>query len=659
MKSFFFFFSVGLLLFSCNPDSQQLQELDKAIANRSFLDLVKLAQHSNSYISQQAYRALYNTPGQTDTLLQVVLKNPSKMGFFALKGAKLNDAHLQKLRTYYETASPDFQEYILEIFGLNFNLDTHRWLIKIWHSGVDEPLENSLALSLSRTSLQYGLPDSLHEKWIQRAFSDDEIRTRSYLYGAYRSQNPIIKQPHDLQLFEILKKNEPNLTPLQKQYIIQILSKISFYDLLAWVLEKPFSDLEPTVQIEFIRAFSRYLISPKHHDVAVHILKTNNELALQTFFESVSAAFPWKNEVRLALQQVQDRYTNPYHPIRLASQVFELKAFKQTRGWTHNDFRICLENHPYSINSALALSELSFTRQEFLQIIVTSWDSIPTAAKNAVTSAYINQLKYLSANEISQEISFLESLFSSKDRGILVNAASLLENTVLLKSISLDKMFTNLRELDPEADIEVFQAFIPRLMKLQDTRAKELIQDLGSIPYKPLAKALRQAGYTGGVVASPSILATPNRKRLSALGKAPSWKLKTSKGDIIIELDAVRNPTTVWLIDSLSNSGRFDSVAFHRVIGNFVMQGGDFERGDGYGGGETVIPTEASELDFDRGAVGMASAGTDTESAQFFIMHMWHPHLNGRYTRFGKVISGIEAVDQIIVGDILLKARVD
>ncbi len=659
MKSIFFFLSVSLLLFSCNPDCQTLQELDKAIASRSFFDLVKLAQHSNTYISQHAYRALYNTSGQTDTLLQVVLKDPTEMGFFALKGVKLNDAHIQKLRTYYEMTSTDFQEDILQIFGLNFNLDTHRWLIKIWHFGVDESLENSLALSLSRTSLQYGLPDSLHKKWIERAFSDDEIRTRSYLYGAYRSQNPIIKQPHDVQLFKMLKNNELNLTPLQKQYIIQLLSKISFYDLLAWVLEKPFSDLEPTVQIEFIRAFSRYMISPKHHDVAVHILKTRNELALQTFFESVSAAFPWKNEVRLALHEVQDRYSDPYHPIRLASQNFELKAFKQTRGWTLTDFRTCLENHPYSINSALSLSELSFTRQEFLQSIVTSWVRVPTAARNSVVSTYMRQLKYLSANEVTQELSFLESLLGSKDRGVLVNVASLLENPQLMRAISLDKLFTNLRELDPVDDIEVFQAFIPRLMKLQDSRATELIQDLGSIPYEPLAKALRSAGYKGGIVASPGILATPNRKRLSELGQNPIWTLATSKGEIKVELDAVRNPVTVWLIDSLSNSGRYDSVAFHRVIGNFVMQGGDFERGDGYGGGETVIPTEASELDFDRGAVGMASAGTDTESAQFFIMHMWHPHLNGRYTRFGKVISGLDIVDQIIVGDVVLNARVD
>jgi cyclophilin family peptidyl-prolyl cis-trans isomerase len=108
------------------------------------------------------------------------------------------------------------------------------------------------------------------------------------------------------------------------------------------------------------------------------------------------------------------------------------------------------------------------------------------------------------------------------------------------------------------------------------------------------------------------------------------------------------------MIDSLNRAEHYDGVPFHRVIPNFVIQGGDIERRDGFGGPDFVIPTEASEQEFVRGAVGIASAGPDTEGSQYFMMHQWKPHLNGNYTRFGKVTDGMDVVDRIVKGDKVL-----
>ena len=87
------------------------------------------------------------------------------------------------------------------------------------------------------------------------------------------------------------------------------------------------------------------------------------------------------------------------------------------------------------------------------------------------------------------------------------------------------------------------------------------------------------------------------------------------------------------------------------MIPNFVIQGGDIERKDGFGGPDFTLPTEASSLEFHRGAAGIASAGTDTEGSQYFFMHQWKPHLNAGYTRFGEVFGGIDVVDRILPGD--------
>ena len=100
----------------------------------------------------------------------------------------------------------------------------------------------------------------------------------------------------------------------------------------------------------------------------------------------------------------------------------------------------------------------------------------------------------------------------------------------------------------------------------------------------------------------------------------------------------------------LSENKFYNGTVFHRVVSNFVIQGGD-PGGTGYGGPGYSIRSEFSPLTYERGMVGMASSGKDTEGSQFFITHSATPHLDGRYTIFGKVIGGMDVVDEIMTGD--------
>jgi cyclophilin family peptidyl-prolyl cis-trans isomerase len=88
------------------------------------------------------------------------------------------------------------------------------------------------------------------------------------------------------------------------------------------------------------------------------------------------------------------------------------------------------------------------------------------------------------------------------------------------------------------------------------------------------------------------------------------------------------------------------------MVPNFVLQGG-CPRGDGYGGMPWTLRTEIGRKLFTAGSVGLASAGRDTESCQFFITHSATPHLDGRYTRFGEVVSGMDVVWRLQVGDVM------
>jgi cyclophilin family peptidyl-prolyl cis-trans isomerase len=128
--------------------------------------------------------------------------------------------------------------------------------------------------------------------------------------------------------------------------------------------------------------------------------------------------------------------------------------------------------------------------------------------------------------------------------------------------------------------------------------------------------------------------------------------LKTSKGVIVIELFADKAPNTVNNFVFLAREGWYDNIPFHRVITDFMAQTGD-PSGTGMGNPGYFIPDEIdSSLKFDRaGIVGMANSGAGTNGSQFFITYGPANHLNGGYTIFGQVISGMDVLAQITPRD--------
>lgn len=125
--------------------------------------------------------------------------------------------------------------------------------------------------------------------------------------------------------------------------------------------------------------------------------------------------------------------------------------------------------------------------------------------------------------------------------------------------------------------------------------------------------------------------------------------LKTSMGDITLELDADAAPKTVTNFVTLAKRGYYDGLTFHRVIPEFMIQGGDPD-GNGTGGesiyGET-FEDEPNNLQMERGVIAMANRGPDTNGSQFFITVIPTDWLQGRHTIFGKVTKGMDVVDAI------------
>jgi peptidyl-prolyl cis-trans isomerase B (cyclophilin B) len=130
--------------------------------------------------------------------------------------------------------------------------------------------------------------------------------------------------------------------------------------------------------------------------------------------------------------------------------------------------------------------------------------------------------------------------------------------------------------------------------------------------------------------------------------------ITTNKGTIRLELFADKTPKTVANFEKLSNDGFYNGLKFHRVIADFMIQGG-CPQGNGTGGPGYKFEDEFHpELRHDTpGILSMANAGPNTNGSQFFITHVPTPHLDDRHSVFGKVIEGQDVVDSIAAGDVM------
>ncbi|RME07511.1 MAG: peptidylprolyl isomerase [Anaerolineae bacterium] len=135
--------------------------------------------------------------------------------------------------------------------------------------------------------------------------------------------------------------------------------------------------------------------------------------------------------------------------------------------------------------------------------------------------------------------------------------------------------------------------------------------------------------------------------------------IETERGDIVLELYPQYAPKTVNNFVFLARQGFYDGVTFHRVIENFVIQGGD-PTGTGRGGPGYRFEDETAgnPLKHESGVISMANAGPNTNGSQFFITHSPQPHLDGRHTVFGKVIEGMDVVYAIRQGDVMKRVTV-
>jgi cyclophilin family peptidyl-prolyl cis-trans isomerase len=190
-----------------------------------------------------------------------------------------------------------------------------------------------------------------------------------------------------------------------------------------------------------------------------------------------------------------------------------------------------------------------------------------------------------------------------------------------------------------EADSLLFEAALHDDVRVRKA-AVESMKKLGlTAPELPTERSFHEAAFD-----------RTRKKQLAPPVGIKHAAIRTRHGIIELELfgdDAVQ---TVASFINLTNSGFYKKLTLHRVVPNFVAQGGD-PRGDGWGDAGYLLPAEVSRYHYDEGYLGIADSGKDTGSCQWFITLSPQRHLDGRYTIFGKVTKGMDVVWKIDQGD--------
>lgn len=314
---------------------------------------------------------------------------------------------------------------------------------------------------------------------------------------------------------------------------------------------------------------------------------------------------------------------------------------------------------------AEALGELSGSRAtaELKSMLICATVDTATPSDFAVIPTV---LAALAKSQDPDLLEILKPYLAVRD-GVTLRAAVEAYTQAFGAQSAPDPVLAAYSSMESSTDVETKTALLGRLQPwLREEKVRTLLRRaLGDRQRNvriEAAKLLRMAGeakipsYPGPVDVKSSDntylwLAGVRKERSVAI-------IETTRGTIEIELFREDAPLTVDNFVSLARRGFYDGLTFMRVVPYFVIQGGD-PRNDQEGGPGYTIRCEINMRPFERGSLGMALSGKDTGGSQFFITMAPQPHLDGGYTCFGHVISGMEVVDRVVAGDRIRKIIIE
>jgi cyclophilin family peptidyl-prolyl cis-trans isomerase/HEAT repeat protein len=537
-------------------------------------------------------------------LLEAIGKSATQKGlqFLALKSYENDTLRVgQAIGIYRAATKPKANERVISdsatVLMLYFlTLPKQNYTVRLMASAYFARLSNQVIPKNEADSIQGKKQSNFFEVLKNKADKDSQLFVRS---NATQALGAIKTKENEDFLIKILNKTDEN-------YIVKIAA---------------------------IRALGTFDSSPKIKKVIGNYINAKNP-NLQ-----IVASEILKNLARLTDYKLYLEWADKTKNYRTRANLLAGAIKTERKENTASQKAIfLLDSSKNSYEKMVLLQALS----ENLQNLDLILDTLQTTQNHLLRTAATEALLNISTNYLSnsaQKLSFKEKEQLSKGFEFAINSGD------------VGAMALAANALTSEEYKKIYKKKITPLVKLLKTAREKLVLPREIETYQEISKTIEF--YTGKIsqILPPPPVKEIDWKLINTLNARNTIILHTNKGEIIVSLFTEEAPATVASFVTLAGTGFFNQKKFHRVVPNFVVQGGD-PRGDGWGGVDYTIASEFSTFYYDdEGYLGMASAGKDTESCQFFITHSPIPHLDGRYTIFGKVINGMEVVHKLEVGD--------
>ncbi len=634
--------------------TEDYPELYASVFARNEAEILKYTTHSEPIVRMQAWKALISTPSNNVAdLVDKVIEANTKEAWATLWYKDLDEQMVAKLEEVWQTR-PSHRLGLASVLGKHGTAKTLSLLLST-SADPNTELEFALAFAIGELSGKVPVTVARQQEIVNKAFEGrtPEIK-RAYLYGFYRNN---IELDSEVERDLWYRWKEIPRDDLFDQYVIKILMKNYPKNVLYHFDLEAYSTMNVQLAIEIAKSIRTSkendhsvlvlssLLDHKNPNVVIAALKTLQEKDnyVSTLNSVIRSKIAGNGSLEAAIRlEGLNTIEDASKLLTMAKNLAGDNPYLQTV--KYSVLRKSLPSEDYfNILKEDVNSENRFNKLFALNEFSSWWSSIDEEIKTP--------------QRISEARDFLFNSLKTADRSMIYGLSSLFMDKTLIADDEFSKLEGMLKRFSLPEDVEVYQSVADVLKKRFENDARHLIDSLASKGNTALNNTLASQGWdVKEVEGEPIQFRKPDWKRLAKLGRNPIFVLETNKGIIKIKMDVLSAPATISGMDSLALAGDYNNVAFHRVARNFVIQGGDVETGDGFGGPDYVVPTEASAKQYERGVVGIASAGTDTEGSQYFVMHQWSPHLNGRYTIIGEVVEGLDVVDQIIVGDKVLYA---
>ncbi|MGA7162288.1 MAG: peptidylprolyl isomerase [Bacteroidota bacterium] len=582
-----------------------------------------------------------------------IVRRSAAFAIGQIGGAHIGSLLLERLRTESDPLS--LQE-IIDAVGKCGTSNDLKALVEIAPS-MSAAAQSSVALSVARFALRK-IKDSTATEYAFNLIGRPEC-ARLAVYAMMRISDSSSVRRHLSAL--LIAMNDPS--PEVRMWTGTVLGFVSDTAASTVLVEHVVHDPDWRVRVNCLRSlrsqpvktvspFLTSLLSDKDEHVALTAFsvlnsgfeKYSSDYSVETLHKisEDSVHYSWRRRGEAAIlmaEHLKDKCVPQLAKLLDANSMFRsriISALGETQSldaipWLKNEL---LRNDPRSVSAAV----------EAYQNIVSGKDS-------AIQGEFFRQIL---------------PLLQKHDIAISYSVAAAFEDTSIRGSLRLQclpQFIDAYKNLNTPDDVEVMVEFINLFAELKSEAAipsmQRTLHDADRIVSQAAAHALRSItgiNYDAEISSSPNSSKFYKPEDTALLQRYHSALIETSKGNITMEFRADAAPFTVLNFILLAKKHFYDGLIFHRVVPNFVIQGGD-PLGTGFGGPGYAIRTEVHpDALYSEGAVGMASAGKDTEGSQFFITHCSTPHLDGRYTIFGYT-KDLDVVDKIQIGDTITSVR--